>query len=107
MVFAIVDRSWTPDGNGNGDKDGVENKEDGDEEEEDEVEEDVDEEGEYEGGYFLIDGSDRRYVGWMYCNAFYVGVIYEDLHQAGLDNYISYQRPPSIYPRDPRSMPSC
>ncbi|KAK2059003.1 hypothetical protein LY76DRAFT_512970 [Colletotrichum caudatum] len=78
MVLAIIDRTWTPDGTEDDD----------------------------ERGYPLIDGSDRKYVGWMYCNAFYVGVIYEDFHQGGLDDN-AYHRPPSIYPRNPRTMPIC
>ncbi|KAK1985566.1 hypothetical protein LZ30DRAFT_686053 [Colletotrichum cereale] len=122
MVFAIIDRTWTPNGTEDKfdiykalkekDEDDKEHGDDQDEEEEDEDEEDDDEEDddeeyEYERGYPLIDGSDRRYVGWMYCSARCIGGLYEQLHgMYGLDDDDSYFRPPAIYPCSNRSMPS-
>ncbi|OBR11258.1 hypothetical protein CH63R_03554 [Colletotrichum higginsianum IMI 349063] len=99
MVFAIVDRTWTLEGT---------ESDDGDDRDEAESEEDEDEEDEIEdgGGCPLIDGSDRRYVGWVYCNAFYVGGLYETLHQRGLHDDETFPRPPAIYPCGDRSMPS-
>lgn len=113
MVFAFIDRTWTPngtDGTDDGDDSG-EYEVEGDMGEEDEEEDDKGEEDEEEneandGGYPLIDGCDRKYVGWMYCNAIYVGSMYEHLLQQGLDDDESYQRPPAIFPRGKRSMPS-
>ncbi|KDN71854.1 hypothetical protein CSUB01_10993 [Colletotrichum sublineola] len=96
VVFAVIDRSWSADSTGNGDKHDDENK---DEEDEDEEDEDEEEEDEDEGGYPLIDGTDRKYVGWMYCNAYYcMGGIYETLLQFGLYDEEYYERPPAIYP---------
>ncbi|KAK2029946.1 hypothetical protein LX32DRAFT_651931 [Colletotrichum zoysiae] len=93
VAFAVIDRSWTPDGSDGGGKDEIENKEDDDDEDEDEEdeseedadEEDDEEEDDYEGGYPLIDGTDRK-------------GLYD-----GDDEY--YQRPPAIYPGGPWSMP--
>ncbi|WYZ35401.1 hypothetical protein EsH8_X_000048 [Colletotrichum jinshuiense] len=108
VVFAIIDRTWTPDGTAATVDVGYDNDDDDDDnEEENEEDEKEEDEDEVEGGYPLIDGSDREYVGWMYCNAFYVAEIYDSLNQGSLYNYITYHRPPSIYPRDSRSMPYC
>ncbi|WQF79052.1 hypothetical protein CDEST_04066 [Colletotrichum destructivum] len=122
MVFAFIDRTWTPDGTDGTDDDddddcgeyeveGVKEEKDGEEEDEEEDDDDEGEEDEEEneandGGYPLIDGCVRKYVGWMYCNAIYVGGMYEHLLQQGLDDDESYQRPPAIFPRGKRSMPS-
>ncbi|TDZ18889.1 hypothetical protein Cob_v008346 [Colletotrichum orbiculare MAFF 240422] len=128
LVFAVVDRIWTPNGtedpfdvfeavekekadakkHGDGEQDDEEEEDDDDEDEEEEEEyEYVDEEEEYDRGYPLVDGSDRRYVGWMYCNAWCVAGIYEMLHNTdGLDDYGSYLRPPGIWPGKDRSMPT-
>ncbi|KZL86130.1 hypothetical protein CI238_09129 [Colletotrichum incanum] len=105
MVFAIIDRTWTP----NGTEDNFDVckavKEENEEEEDDDEQED-NEEDEYERDLPRIDGSDRRYIGWMYCNALYVGGLYEQLLQEGLDDDDSYRYPPAIHPRGSRWMPS-
>ncbi|KAK2026124.1 hypothetical protein LX32DRAFT_642130 [Colletotrichum zoysiae] len=106
MVYALIDRAWTPNG--------TEDPHDPFEalrkktlEEADDEEEDDDEEDAFERGHPLIDGSDHRYVGWQYCNAIYVGTTYDELHRrSGLEHVDSYCRPPAIYPCGDVSMPS-
>ncbi|KAH0437332.1 hypothetical protein CcaCcLH18_03894 [Colletotrichum camelliae] len=80
MVIAVIDRSWTSDRtHGNVTMN--------------------------DGGYPIIDGCDRKYVGWEYFNTLFVASVYNDLH-GDLDDYESYQRPPAIYPLGKSSMPS-
>ncbi|TQN70328.1 hypothetical protein CSHISOI_05147 [Colletotrichum shisoi] len=62
IVFAVVDRAWTPDGTDADDDDDGCDEAKSEEDEEDEIED----EGGYPFGPF-IDGSDRKYVGRVYC----------------------------------------
>ncbi|KAF6815719.1 hypothetical protein CSOJ01_03399 [Colletotrichum sojae] len=88
MVFVVIDRTWTPDGpvdefdlskalkekDGDDEEQGGNEQDDGKEEEESEYEEEeYEEEEDYDHGHPLIDGSDRRYIGWAYCSAHTVG----------------------------------
>lgn len=127
MVLGVIDRTWTPNGNenefdvikslkeheqvgkahvdGNGDEDSGNDDTEGDEEE-NEGDDGDEEEDQFERGYPLIDGSDRKYVGWMYCSARYILGLYESLHgKDDMDDGGSYFRPPGIYPHEDRSIP--
>ncbi|KAJ3952891.1 hypothetical protein N0V92_010654 [Colletotrichum tropicale] len=81
MVIVVLDREWSPDRtHGNVTMN--------------------------DGGYPLIDGCDRKYVGWKYMNAFYTAGTYNDLHAVELDDWQDYIRPPAIGPLGDTSMPS-
>ncbi|KAF6783757.1 hypothetical protein CSOJ01_15858 [Colletotrichum sojae] len=125
MVFAVIDRTWTPDGpvdefdlakalkekDGDDKEQGANeqgaNEQDGGEEDDESgsEEESSEEEEDYDHGHPLIDGSDRRYVGWVYCGAHNVVGLYETLHgMRGLDDEDTFHRPPRIWTRG--SMPA-
>ncbi|KAF6817198.1 hypothetical protein CPLU01_13645 [Colletotrichum plurivorum] len=125
MVFAVIDRTWTPDGpvdefdlakalkekDGDDKEQGANeqgaNEQDGGEEDDESgsEEEESEEEEDYDHGHPLIDGSDRRYVGWVYCGAHNVVGLYETLYgMRGLDDEDTFHRPPRIWTRG--SMPA-
>ncbi|KAF6804961.1 hypothetical protein CPLU01_16022, partial [Colletotrichum plurivorum] len=81
------------------------NEQDDEEEDEESEEEEYEEEEDYDHGHPLIDGSDRRYIGWAYCGAHNVVGLYETLHgMRGLDDEETFHRPPRIWTRG--SMPA-